>query len=464
MALTEDNKQLAETISSHSSWLSSLIQLKESEHSYKAVAACGVLHNIFGAMEWFDHNTPLEGASDATLIPVLVHAIESASDGMDETNGDTTPLPMIEKTRLLALELIASIATSLQEALEHGATYEKEFEGFEEDDLKMEGENADGDLSDLGDDDGDENDEMTQEEIEADMDMVTGDDRRDESPVEQITLERLVREAAPIILSLARPSQEGSQTGNDLVQFHAVSALNNIAWTISSIDFSATHLGKLKGYWSGLAQRIWNEVISTALASNTADVEVATSITSLAWAVARSSKGLVKTQADEHRKFMSLYQASKGLEKTPDSPMSGNKTSSENNDVDEFQGLGVKCIGVLGSLALDPAPVELNREIGVFILTVLAGLPEVPAADTVEALNQIFDIYADKEYDYDEAVFWKDGFYKHLEDISPKSKKMAKAIDKRKHPELRARADEANLNLTRFLKYKRAEKNRDQES
>ena len=108
-------------------------------------------------------------------------------------------------------------------------------------------------------------------------------------------------------------------------------------------------------------------------------------------------------------------------------------------------------------LALDPAPVALNREIGVFLLTVLAGLPETPVADAVQALDEIFDIYADKSYACDE-TFWSDGFYKHLEEVKVKVSKSAKGVDKRKEIELRSRADEAALNLQRFLSYKKREK------
>ncbi len=113
---------------------------------------------------------------------------------------------------------------------------------------------------------------------------------------------------------------------------------------------------------------------------------------------------------------------------------------------------------MLGSLALDPAPIELNREIGVFLLTTISSLPDTPPADVIEALNQIFDIYADKSFLFDEPVFWEGNFCKHLEEILPKVRKMTKAIDKRKFGELRLRADEAILNLGRFLVYKGKEK------
>ena len=451
-ALAEDNKPLAERVVENGDWLKKLVQIKDSG-DLKAVAACGVLHNVFVSMEWFDHNTPMQGASDAMLIPTLVQSMDQASHNNGTNGGATLSSP--DQILQLALEITASIATSLQEALEHGSKNEKEFEGFGGDTEPMNDDDADemeADDEDLGEGEEDEeDDEMTQEEIEADMDLVTGDGPDDgESPSEEVTLDRLVRDAAPKILSLAQQSSENGPNQN-----LALSALNNIAWTISTIDFSTGHLNSLQKFWSLLTQRIWNEVVSPVLASNTADIELASSITSLAWAVSRSVKGAIVLKPEEQRKFMALYQASKGLNKNVTGANGGKKLDDA---PDAFQGLGVKCIGVLGSLALDPAPIELNREIGVFLLTVLSALPDAPAADSVEALNQIFDIYADESYSFDEPVFWADGFYKHLEEIQVKVKKMAKSIDKRKFGELRARADEAILNLGRFLVYKRKEK------
>jgi hypothetical protein len=440
VALTEDNKPLSQQIVDNGDWLKLLIKIKDSSLS-TAVPACGVLHNVFVAMLWFDHNTPMEGASDAMLIPTLVNYMEQApSDGMNEHPQGSSPDQILQ----LALEITASIATSLQEALEHGSRNEKPFEGFDDaiEPMNDDAEDMDEDEEHLGDVDS-TNGEMQDDEIDADMELVTGDGPEDsDSPPEEVTLDTLVRTAAPKILSLARPN---SASTADNIQSCALSALNNIAWTISSIDFSTGHLSSLQKYWALLAQDIWNEIITPVLASNTADIELASAITSLAWAVSRSVKGAIQIGSEEQRKFMALYQASKGL-----------KEAQEDNDA--FQGLGVKCIGVLGSLALEPAPVELNREIGVFLLTVLSSLPDAAPADTVEALNQLFDIYADKSFAFDEPVFWGNNFYKHLEEIQPKAKKMAKSIDKRKFGELRSRADEAILNLGRFLVYKRKER------
>ncbi|RDW69353.1 putative arm-like repeat-containing protein [Coleophoma cylindrospora] len=446
--LTEDNKVLVQQIVDTAEWLKKLMQMKDLG-DIRAVAACGVLHNVFTTMQWFDHNTPHAGASDATLLPVLVDSMKLAQAQSNNSNGHSTLNP--DQVLELALEITASIATSLQEALEHGNSFEKEFEGFEDkpeevgDDMMIE---EDGDEEE---DKEESDDDEIDPEMEADMDRVTRDAPDDEDADDQPTLDRLVREAVPTIIISAQLLQHPTPE-KEALQSHALAALNNIAWTVSSVDFSSGHLDSLERFWSSLAQRIWNEIITPVLASNTADIELASSITSLAWALARSRKGQLQIQPEEQRKFMALYQASRNLEET-----TKDEKSSADASPDAFQGLGVKCIGVLGRLALDPAPVELNREIGVFLLTILSGAPNAPAADVVEALNQIFDIYADKSYACD-AVFWSDGFFAHLEEILPKARKLTKAIDKRKHEELRARADEVLLNLGRFLKYKKTEK------
>lgn len=433
--------------------MNGLIQIKDG-NDLKAVAACGVLHNIFTCMEWFDHNTEKEGVSDAILIPTLAKVlIQDTSKISDSTL--TNPDQILR----LALEITASIATTLQEALEHASGHEKTFEGFDDkieadgDDDKM--EDDDEELEDRDDEDEDDG-EMNDEEIDADMELVTGHDSGDEEDADELTLDRLVRNAAPQVLQLACTSSATPGDGESM-QIHALSTLNNISWTVSSIDFSRSHLDSIKSFWSSLANKIWDDIVSPVLASNTADIELASSVTSLAWAVSRSVQGDVNLKPEEQRKFMALYQASKNLP-SAEGQSNGSKQSSNDESVDAFQSLGVKSVGVLGSLARDPAPIELNKEIGIFLLTVLTSIPDTQPAVAVEALDQIFDIYGDKSYEFDEPVFWGAGFYKHLEEVLPKVKKMAKSIDKRKHEELRLRADEAALNLTRFLKYKRTEK------
>jgi len=98
---------------------------------------------------------------------------------------------------------------------------------------------------------------------------------------------------------------------------------------------------------------------------------------------------------------------------------------------------------------------------------------QTPAPAVVEALNAIFDIYADTEYQYDSPVFVEMQFLKHLEAAVPGVRTMVamtrialnchtdasqvKRIDRKKFPELRGRADEALMNLNRFIPYKKKE-------
>lgn len=243
---------------------------------------------------------------------------------------------------------------------------------------------------------------------------------------------------------------QGNDDSARIVRSCAFNALNNISWTISCIDFSDPQNAAIQAAWLPAARAIWKDAIAPVLASDTSDVDLATSVTSLAWAISRAlhEEGLLH---GEQKKFMSLYHASQSL--AASSMDEGSQQPTE--DEDPFQSLGVKCVGVLGQLAQDPAPIELNREIGVFLITVVASLPETQAASAVEACNQLFDIYGDEDKACDKEVFWKDSFLPHFEGMLPKLRTMVKQIDKRASAELRTRADETVLNLQRFITYKK---------
>ncbi|KAI8953680.1 hypothetical protein F4801DRAFT_105044 [Xylaria longipes] len=438
ITMSEDNRQFAEAILGDNACYHQLVTLR-SRFGPKAVLACGVLHNIFSAMDWNDQNPGRDGACDAVLIPTLSRALEcrSPSDSTQKWHSLTSSVDVLQT----ALQVLASIGTTLQNSLGKGNRAKKEIRGGPDN----EGDAMDADEDDdLSEDDkpADEDDEMNEDEMEADMDIVTGadDDADEPSGIDDLpTLKELVQRAIPQTVKLFQTAQ-GDDEWSPLIRTQALTALGNIAWTVSCIDFSEGANAAISEAWTPVAKLIWSDTITPVLASNTSDVGLATVVTSLAWAVARTLHGQSFLSGDEHKKFISLYHASKSLE--------------DANPEDPFQSLGVKCIGVLGQLALDPAPVTLNREIGVFLVTVAAALPETPAAESVEALNQLFDIYGDGNSANDKEVFWKDNFLEHLEATVPKVKAMVKTVDKRKSAELRGRAEEASLNLSRFIQYK----------
>lgn len=448
--------------------------------AYRAVLAAGILHNVFSALEWYDQSPGRDGASDAVLVPALARSLElaRAQQQGSRMNGHGAASSSSSGVAQLALEILASIGTTLQESLEKANKKgEEEWEGFEDND---DDDDAMDDADIIGDDDddddenlseaggpagaGDEDHEMDDDAMEADMEMVTAaDDYADEADggVDDLpTLRELLHTAVPQILAIARAPgpDDGDNDGAEAeaasssLRTHAFAALNNVSWTVSCIDFSEGQNAAILRAWTPVARAVWRDAVVPVLASDTSDVGLATVVTSLAWALARTLHGEASATpflaGDEHKKFMALYQASKTLGAV-DQP-------GQKEDDDPFQGLGVKCVGVLGQLARDPAPVELNREIGTFLLTeVVARLPEdAPAADAVEALNQLFDIYGDETRACDAQVFWRDGFLRRLEEAVPKFRAAAKRVDRGKAAELRQRADETLMNLTRFIQYK----------
>lgn len=442
MTLSEDNRQFVEAIlgDSANQCYKHLITLKNGR-GFKTVLACGVLHNVFSVMDWNDQDPGRDGACDAVLVPTLSQTLEhiSLNTNLANGHGSASPADVLQ----IALEVLASIGTALQNSLGKSSRAKKETgEGIDENNDAMDADEDDN-ISDADQpaDEDDEDDEMGGDEMEADMEMVTGaDDNADEpAGIDDLpTLKELLQRAIPQALKLFRGIQ-GEDEVSTLVRTHTLTTLSNIGWTVSCIDFNEGANAAILQAWTPMARLIWNDAIAPVLASNTSDVGLATVVTSLAWAIARTLHEQPFLIDDEHKKFMSLYHASKSLDANPEDP---------------FQSLGVKCIGVLGQLALDPAPVTLNREIGVFLVTVVSALPETPAAESVEALNQLFDIYGDEKSGNDTEVFWKDNFLQHIEATVPKVKAMVKTVDKRKSAELRARAEEASLNLSRFIQYK----------
>lgn len=450
MILSEDNEELAQAVAAASNnTFETLLALKDKLDG-EGVLACSVLHNMFASLETSrDAHLPVE-SDESLLIPTLTKVVATYSPDEPPAAGDTWSDPA--QYQQLALETLASIGTSLTAAMggpaeaakatpgKNGASAPKEDgddEDMDEADDDVRSESGDEGMDEEGDED---DDEMTQEEMQADMDMVLGADEDDENIEDLPVLKSLLELALPELIRIAasQPSNEVAMA----MQGHSLSALNNIAWSLSLVDFSEDHNAGILHAWSPAAKSIWQQVISPILASDTADLGLATQVTGLSWAIARALRSKTPLQAGEQRKFMTLYQATKG---------SAQQTAE---DEDPFQSLGVKCVGVFGQLALDPCPAEMNRELGTFLVTAVSSLPQTPAAEAVEALNQLFDIYGNEEYAYDAEVFWADNFAKHLEDAIPKTRAMAKSIDKKTHAELRLRADEAVMNLTRFLAYK----------
>ncbi|KAK4103593.1 hypothetical protein N658DRAFT_444856 [Parathielavia hyrcaniae] len=463
MALSEDSLQLGQAIINDQETRCYDVLLKLATGAGpRAVLSCGVLHNVFSSLQWLDHSPGKDGTCDAVLIPSLARALEQVTPSTATTNGSSSHSEITQ----VALEILASIGTDFQETLVKGnrapfgpAQTDEEWDGIDDADADADADAMEVDQGsdagpeedeegEEGEDDGDGGeDDSVNSEIEADMDLVTGGEGSGAGDINDLpTLRELIQRAVPQLIRLSNIPVDSEEAL--AIQSHSLSALNNIAWTISCLDFANGENANVFGAWYPTAKKIWRKTIAPVLEADSADLKLATQVASLAWAIARVLAGETPADGSPHRKFISLYQASRNQSQQPE------PNPSEGEEQDPFQGLGVKCIGVLGSLARDPAPLEVNREVGVFLVT-LMGQQTTPPADIIEALDQLFDVYGDEEAPCDKQVFWKDGFLKHIEEFVPKMKALAKGIDKRTQAELRTRADEAFLNLGRFVQYKK---------
>ncbi|CAK7262898.1 hypothetical protein SEPCBS57363_000282 [Sporothrix epigloea] len=485
-----------------------------------AVAASSVLHAVFATLEWYDHSPGREGASDAVLIPTLTGIIASQLE-KETTETDITMSATAlqadaaakEENRStevlsLALETLAVIGTTLKASLDKGNKDEAVWNGIQDGEADEGAENEDSvvfgaEEGDNDDDDNDEDEEMVDGDedalapasrkvkdvnpddsmdvdgddsgkdgdsdsdddgidIERDMENVTGLDDADGengADLEDLTtLRALITDAIPQLIRLVAARAQDAAADSVAILLDALSALNNIAWTVSLVDLRDEGNAAIRRAWRPVARRIWLRVVRPLLglapASSTTpgsaeevsvDLQVADKVAGLAWALSRVLGGTTPVDAGEPTRLMALRETAAAT------------NTAEEAEEDPFQSLPVKCIGILGQMALDPAPADQNREICKYLLGVVAALParESSPAEAVEALNQLFDIYGDEKSCCDKEVFWADNLLTAFTAALPKVKAMAKTIDKRLHAELRTRADEAVLNLGRFIQYKK---------
>ena len=473
-SLISDDSSFAEKLAERSDWLEHVSALS-TKSGLISIPACGViceLHAIDIAAE-IPTNLSVLKHLDAQLDR---HCFKAASDAeMLVSHADAAE---DEKALGLVLQLIASIAADAHAQARSGLLPEDgDFEGFADDDDMEEPFPKDTDEAgsqNINDSDSDSTSSGMNEDLDEEPVSNAEPSNGDKSSSQPSTSAQgydtlqgfLVNSTTPKVLSLFKtfehyPANAGSyRTSRVPLPFRPLSSirdlllqtLTSIAWTLTT----AALLTNLRQQWQTQAQDIWKTIICPVLSSNTADIELASSITSLAWGVLRSVGGQINLENEEHKKFMALYQASIGL---PRDPLDEKDTTQHLEGSDAS--LGVKCIGVLGSLALCTDHIDRNRELGAFLLAVVNNLPQTPAEDAIEALDQTFDVYADEKFDYDKPVFVQGKFLALLQALQPKVQKMAKAIDKRKFPDLRERADETVVNLKRFIQYKMEERSLD---
>ncbi|KAJ6611503.1 armadillo-type protein [Mycena sp. CBHHK59/15] len=156
------------------------------------------------------------------------------------------------------------------------------------------------------------------------------------------------------------------------------------------------------------------------------------------WGVGRVWRGLLEPKDEEVRALMQLCDAASG----PDAPQ-----------------LRVKCIGALECLAQNPAFVEANETISLYLLSLLpAGSTPAPAGTEpmLQALGALIDIFSDEALPTD-ANFRRGGYLARLADSIEGVRRAVRGIDRKAEGgrELRRRGEEVRDNLVAFVQYRR---------
>lgn len=220
-------------------------------------------------------------------------------------------------------------------------------------------------------------------------------------------------------------------------------ALNNLSWLF--VTSKETPVS-----WYNCALELWDSI---ECVSDSADIDTQRLCLNIFWALSKC------LGSDVQRKVRPEIVDSL-LNKCQD--VIGNATQQDDPALAyEFV---LSSIGFMGTLAQTIGNIQTTRAIGEFLLGAIdhfsqgAGQQTQAVEIVVESLDQIYDIFGDAEYEYDQPVFVEGGFLTRLETIEPTVRNCYKRIDKHREPELRARAEEAWTNLSRFTEYKRHER------
>lgn len=271
----------------------------------------------------------------------------------------------------------------------------------------------------------------------------------EQNPSEQVVLDdnitsMLLNTAYPSCLHLLKFDRENEQ----ILQLTAklLVAFNNMSW----LFLSAT---SIPVEWFARIPELWLEV---EMASNSESLELQKTSLSIFWA-------MTKAVGPEVKNKLSLDNVHSLLQRC--SNITTNRQSTDEDQHLAFEFL-LSAVGFLGSVAQVIDNTDITAEVSEFLFSLISHFvdDENNLKDTkgleipVECLNLIYDIFGDAEYPYDEPIFVNRNYLQKLEQLEPVMKTFYKKIDKKWSTELKLRAEEAWMNLGRFIDYKRSER------
>ncbi|KAI7895572.1 armadillo-type protein [Mucor mucedo] len=465
--LTDDNKDIYIEFQSHPEYIQMLLNILTkfdgADKLLVRVLACAILMNVREVVHlsgsWDDERDAL-GELNKTVLPILISSldfdIQDASEQVKQTiesgnvtkedSADMTPKPQQPLTKgdiyiqsveerlttlQLSLELLADIC--LQDDTEDG--FEDAGEDMEED------QDAEDMTENLNADNVDEylrEAESLGDNTSAAVDEAVVRSNPVLSNFTQRIFPRLLQLATPTSVSFPENAAlaPGVTQGLTLTHQRALECLNNFLLAMNEVPskfWFREHIADAKKTWGWLFQTAI--AIGNAPASEDRDA-IIEAIISCLWSLGRGLGNNIPLEPNHVPALCGAYRA----------------TANES--------MQVKIVGCLGPIAVRQGDINTNKAIGIFIMEVLGNIgsqktgPEV----AVEALNLVFDVYSDCNFDYDAPVYVQGKFNNQLKQILPAFRAMVKATDRRKNFDLRNRCDEALMNLVAFIKYKASEK------
>ena len=227
-------------------------------------------------------------------------------------------------------------------------------------------------------------------------------------------------------------------------QSRAMAALNNISWSMfTKASESAT--------WKSNAQELWTNILPHATLPNQSysEIEVLNSAVGVLWAVASTFKGEVPISGEAINFLIS---------------QTGNLPSLF--PAEESSEYFIKVVGLLAQLAKAPGKQDVTIAVTKFFIETLTTAVNTSVKDTsaltpkvaIDILYAIFDVFGDSSYEYDQPIYVEGGLNSKLASMLSPLRKYFKRVDRTKEALLRARGDEAVINLARFIDYKKQER------
>ncbi|CAO3653544.1 unnamed protein product [Mucor hiemalis] len=455
--LTDDNKDLLIEFQNHPQYAESLFNIikNENENTLVQVLACAILMNVREVVRlptsWDEENDEIEELHKL-LVPVLINALDydiqaaavntvSAVQSGNVTlrqdeSGDITPKPKQPLTnedifiqgvedRLaitqLALELLASICLRDDD----------DEDGVEDADEAMMDENEEEKPPK-------EDEEGFEEEVAGKTATAVDEALIRSNPVLYAYIHQIFPQL--IRLSTATPISYQQMSLSPLVTQGLVTTHQRSLECLNNFLLAMNELPRkfwFKDYKSDATQ-LWRWLFD--IANN----------------VANSKPEEWARDAILEVVISCLWALGRGLEQ--DIPLNPSDVGAlcGTYEMIPLESMRIKIVGALGPIAIRQGDVFTNKNIGVFIMTLLNDKTTKPSV-VVEALNFIYDVYSDAEFDYDSPVFVQGGFLNNLKQLFSSVRSMVKSIDRRKNFDLRMRGDEALDNLNAFIKYKKNE-------